>query len=258
MKKKSSLLTVLILIFACTALGALEVPALKGYVNDYAGILSSSEEQQISQIFSAMEKTTSVQGSVLTIASLEGESIESFSLRTVEDWKLGQADRDNGLLIILAMEEKKIRIEVGYGLEGTMTDAKSGYIIREIVIPQFKKGNFANGLYQGASAVSGVITSTSDISEEELSSYRRKEKSSRPGIPFNFIIFIIIIILSSIGRMGRRRGGLFNALFLGSMLGSSSRRRGGFGGGSFGGGGFGGGFGGGGGGFGGGGASGGW
>lgn len=258
MKKLIYVLSIIIFAYAGGFLTAVEVPPLKGYVNDYAGILSSSEEQQIAQILSNMDSTTSAQGALLIINSLEGESIESFSIRAADEWKLGQADLDNGLLIVLAMEEKKIRIEVGYGLEGEMTDAKSGYIIREIIIPEFKKGNFANGLYQGTAAVSGVITSTADISAGKISSASRTRRSSRSAIPINFIIFIVIFFISSMSRRGRRGGGLFQAMFLGSMLGSVSRRHGGFGGGSFGGGGFGGGFSGGGGGFGGGGASGGW
>ena len=159
----------------------------------------------------------------------------------------------------MAIEEKKVRIEVGYGLEGDITDIKSGYIIRNIIIPQFRKGNFGKGLYEGTAVISGIIAKTSDISEEELSKYtnNRGRNSSGGGISINFIVFIIIFIFSSIFRGRRRgRGGLFNALFLGSMLsGSRHRSGGGFSsGGGFGGGGFSGG----GGGFGGGGASGGW
>jgi len=256
--KKTKYILILLILISAASLSSLEVPKLKGYVNDYAGVLSSTEEQQISQLFSNMEKTTTAQGALLIVPSLEGESIESFSMRVAEKWKLGQVGKDNGLLVLLAMKEKKVRIEVGYGLEGLMTDAKSGYIIRQIIIPEFKKGNFAAGLYQGVSAVSAVIGSTSDITEKMASSSKSRERSSSSGIPINFIFFIIIILVSSIVRRGRRRGGFFQALFLGSMLGSAARRNSGFGGSSFGDSGFGGGFSGGGGGFGGGGASGGW
>ena len=133
-----------------------------------------------------------------------------------------------------------------------MTDVKSGYIIRNIIIPEFRSGNFGTGLYNGISAISGIITDTADISDSELRQYEKQDKgSSRGGISFNFIIFIIIFLVSSLSR-GRRRGhgGIFNAILWGSILGGSRRR----GGGGFGGGGFSGGSGG----FGGGGASGGW
>ena len=127
--------------------------------------------------------------------------------------------------------EKKVRIEVGYGLEGVMTDAKSGYIIREVKLPYFRNGDYAGGLYEAVSTVSGIITQTSDISEEELAKYRKTQSSSSGsggGIPIGFIVFIIFIILSTIGRGGRggrrgRRGSPMVCSILGSVLGSSGR-----------------------------------
>ena len=248
-------------------LAALDVPKLKGQVNDYANVLSSSEERQIEEVLAGLEQSTSAQAAVLTIPSLEGDALESFSIRTVDEWTLGQAGEDNGVLILLALAEKKVRIEVGYGLEGSLTDAKSGYIIREIMVPYFQKGDYAGGLYASAKAVSGVITADADISSEQIAGTSGSSSRSRRGVlPFNFlfgVMFVIFALLRGFGRaFGRRSyrrtggmGGLGSALFWGSVLGSASRRnnrRGGFGGGGFGG------FSGGGGGFGGGGASGGW
>ena len=254
--KKSVILIFLITILS-VSLSAQKIPDLKGYVNDYAGVLSSSEESQMVQMLSSLERSTSAQIAVLTVQDLQGYNVESFSLKTAEEWSLGQKDRDNGILVLLAMNEKEVRIEVGYGLEGEITDIKSGYIIRNIILPEFRKGNFGKGLYDGISAINGIITETSDISESELKTYvNEPEKRNAIGIPLNMIIFIIIFIFSSLLRGRRRgRGGFFNAILLGSILGGSNRRGGGgFGGGGFGGGGFSGG----GGGFGGGGASGGW
>lgn len=254
MKKK--LIGFLIIISFSSFLSAQKIPELKGYVNDYAGVLSSSEESQISQILSSLENSTSAQVALLTVADLQGYGIDTFSLKTAEAWGLGQKDRDNGILVLLSMDEKKVKIEVGYGLEGDMTDIKSGYIIRNIIIPEFKKGQFGEGLYKGVSAISGIITDTSEISEKDLRAYEDQPVRSRSrGIPLQFIVFIIIFLISSLSRGRRRgRGGFLNALFLGSMM-SGGRHRGGGGFGGFGGGG---GFSGGGGGFGGGGASGGW
>jgi uncharacterized protein len=144
---------------------------------------------------------------------------------------------------------------------------KSGYIIREVMLPQFRNGNYAQGLYDGALAVTGVVAGTTDISAEELARYNKTESRSSSGrsIPFNLIVFFIIILFSSISRLGRRggrggrgRGGILPWLFLGSMMGNSRNSRYGGGSSGFGGGGGFGGFSGGGGGFGGGGASGGW
>jgi len=262
--KKKLILFILLSAVLLSPLAAMKIPKLDGRVVDKAGVLSSADEAVIEQLLLDLERTTSAQAALLTVPDLEGGSIEDYSLKVAEEWKLGQADRDNGVLILLALQEKKVRIEVGYGLEGDLTDAKSGYIIREMMLPQFRTGNYAQGLYDGASAVTGVITGTADITAEELARYQKTENRASSGrsIPFNLIVFIIIIFFSSISRMGRGgrrgRGGVLPWLFLGSMMGSGRRNNHYGGGSSFGGGGGFGGFSGGGGGFGGGGASGGW
>ncbi|MDC7127115.1 MAG: TPM domain-containing protein [Spirochaetales bacterium] len=264
MKKNILIISFAILVFSPAF--ALKVPALDSPVVDKANVLTSREEAYIEEYLYKLQGSTTAQVAILTVPSLNGESLERYSIDVVDEWKLGQAGEDNGVLILLALKEKKVRIEVGYGLEGDLTDAKSGYIIRQVILPEFKKGDYAQGLYNGAAAVSGVILKTSDISAEQLAASRRsqqRQSSSRASIPFNFIIFLVIIIVSSIsrlGRHGRRRGSALPWFFLGSMMGSGRHRHdSGFGGsgGGFGSGGFGG-FSGGGGGFGGGGASGGW
>ena len=123
MKKKYTAL-VLLMVFLVASLSALEVPALKGRVNDGAGIFSSSEIQALEQKLASLEASGAVQMAVLTVKSLEGDSLEDFSIRTVDKWKLGDDGRDNGVLLLLALEERKVRLEVGYGLEGDLTDAK--------------------------------------------------------------------------------------------------------------------------------------
>jgi uncharacterized protein len=258
-------LIILMILLTSLSLWALKVPKLDGPVVDEAGLLSNREEQALEEMILNLERSTSAQVAVLTIAGLKGEALESYSIQVADEWKLGQADRDNGALLLVALEERKVRIEVGYGLEGSLTDMKSGYIIREIILPRFKAGNYAGGIEEGVRAMTGVISGASDISEAELAKYQKstttsQSRSSSGGISFNFLFFFLILIFSSLGRRGRGRGGLFRALFWGSVLSNSTRGRGGFGGSSsgFSSGGGGGGFSGGGGGFGGGGASGGW
>jgi len=251
----------LLIFFLPLSLSAMNVPSLDGRVTDKARIFSSSQVRELENHLSALEAATSVQMAVLTIPSLKGDDLEEFSIRTVDKWKLGQEGKDNGILLLLAVEDRKVRLEVGYGLESMLTDAKSGYIVREIMIPYFSKGDFAGGIMAGTSAVTGIVRGDSDISPEVLTrSVQSNAKSSRRTVPVNLIVILIIIFFNSFGRLGgRRRGGLFNLLLLNSLLGSSRRSSGWGGGFSSGGGGFGGGgFSGGGGGFGGGGASGGW
>lgn len=237
---------------------ALDVPRLSGRVVDEAGIISSSVEGTLDDYFQRIEDATGAQIAILTVASLDGEVLERYSIKVLDEWQLGQADQDNGVLLLVAAEEKQIRIEVGYGLEGRLTDATSGVIIREYLQPYFRNGDFDGGFIAASQAIGSVVADGAEIASPATSSGSRppaSTASSSRGIPINLAFFIIVFVLGSMGRFGRRRGsGLWSLLFWSSIVrgGSSRYSRGGFGGGGFGG------FSGGGGGFGGGGASGGW
>ncbi len=231
---------------------AFEVPKLTGRINDHAGILNSSEESQLESVLRNTEAKTSSQIVLLTIPSLEEENLEDYSIRVVEKWQIGQKEYDNGALLLIALAEKKVRIEVGYGLEHILTDLKSDYIIRNLIVSEFKRGDFYKGISNGLLAMSGLISGEFEITDEELAQYQRvRRKSKKVQIPFGLIIFVIMMLLGSSRRRGRR-GSLLPMIFLGSMLGGSGRSSGGSSFGGFGG------FSGGGGSFGGGGASGGW
>jgi uncharacterized protein len=230
----------ILLSILCVFLFSLDVPQLKSRINDYAGILSQSEESSLEQLLEEAENKTTSQFVLLTISSLEGEVLEDFSIRVAEDWKIGQKEFDNGVILLISMAEKKIRIEVGYGLESILTDAKCGYIIRNEIVPSFKKGDYFSGISRGLKAITGIVNREFDISPEDLKKHRKSKKKSH--IPIGFIIFIFIFILL-IARGGKGRGG---TTFWGGGFGGGS---GGFGGGGFSGGG---------GSFGGGGSSGGW
>jgi len=236
---------IILLLMLLSGLYPLNFPRLNGRVNDYAGILSSHEEINLENLLADLENRTTAQFVILTIPDLQGTTIEDYSIRLTEqkEWKIGQKGVDNGVILLISMKEKKLRIEVGYGLEGSLTDLKCSYIIRELIVPYFKKGDFFKGILNGATTISGIISKETDISPEELKRFKKRGKRDKPGT-FIFIMFLLIFfILPAIFR-GRGRG-----------RGSSIFWGGGFGGGS--GGGFGG-FSGGGGSFGGGGASGGW
>ncbi len=235
----------------------LDVPAMRGPVNDLARIMSDDERASLESYLVAASEQTGVQVAILTVNSLEGEAIESYSMRVAEAWKLGQADKDNGALIVVAMEDRAIRIEVGYGIEESLTDAKCGLIIRSVIAPAFRKGEYGSGIIEAARNVVGIATGNAEIVSENVRN-PGSDSADSGGLGIGAVIFVIFVILMSLG--GRRRGrrgpdGLLWGLLLGSLL--SSGRRDHWSGGS--GGGFGGGgFSGGGGGFGGGGASGGW
>jgi len=139
---------------------ALEVPPLTGRIVDHAHLLPADRAAALSAELAAHETRTGNQVALLTLPSLEGEPLEEFSHRVATTWKLGQKGTDNGVLILVVPGERKIRIEVGYGLEGTLTDVKSSRIIREEIVPRFRQGDFPGGISAGVKAVVGTIEGT--------------------------------------------------------------------------------------------------
>lgn len=236
---------------------ALDVPPLSGRVNDYAGFLPSDRARALGERLARFEQQSGHQIAVLTIPSLEGEDIEGFSIKVAESWKIGKKGFDDGVILLIARNDRKLRIEVGYGLEGVLPDAIASRIIREVIGPYFRANDYAGGIEAG---VEGILNATRGETLPEPARKRTRQTSSLEQILF--ILFLlaipILVVLNSLTQRrahgvwsgaGRRRSTGLEGPFLGGFGG------GGFGGGDFGGGG---GFSGGGGGFGGGGASGGW
>lgn len=182
----------LLLVFAAPG-SALEVPPLKGRVNDYAGMLAPATARQLEELLRQFEATESTQIVVLTIPSLEGDSLEDFSLRVAEAWRPGQAKLDNGALLLIAKNDRRLRIEVGYGLEGKLTDLVSGRIIREIITPRFKAGNFDQGVIDGTSAMIGAVRGEFSAA----AATRQPAAKMDPGGLF----FFLVIVFSLLGRM---------------------------------------------------------
>jgi uncharacterized protein len=149
-------LLLLLLLLALPAHAA-EVPYLSGRVNDLAGVLSNTAASELELLLKAHEDSTSNQVAVLTIPSLEGEPLEEYSLRVAEAWKLGVKGRDNGVLLLIAREERKVRIEVGSGLEGALPDAVCGQIIRNEIVPRFRRDDYDGGVRAGAEAILKAI-----------------------------------------------------------------------------------------------------
>ncbi len=136
---------------------ALEVPPLHGRVNDLAGILSPTDTSNLEQKLAAIETETTNQIGILIIPSLNGDSLEEFSIRVARTWALGQKDRNNGVLIFMSVQDRAVRIEVGYGLEGALTDAQSSYIIRNIMVPAFRQQQYAEGFSRAVDAIAAAI-----------------------------------------------------------------------------------------------------
>lgn len=223
-----------------------------GHVNDYADMLTASQQQQLETKLRNYRDTTTTVIAIANLQNLGGISIEETATTLFNSWNMWEGNKDNGVLIIVAREERKMRIEVGYGLEGAIPDVMAGRIIREIITPSFKKGNYYQGLDRATSA---IIQLASGEYTEQLAEDSSSDKNDMASFII-FMLFIIFVIYSSARRDGgkgkgkrRRTMGSGGFIFLGG---------GGFGSGSSGGSGFGGFSGGGGFGSGGGGASGGW
>ena len=245
---------------------ALDFPPLTGRVVDQANIMTPQARSDIETKLKDLEDKSGIQLVVATVKSLQGGDIETYANELFRAWKLGQAQKNNGVLLLVAPNEHKVRIEVGYGLEGTLTDALSSVIISSAVVPRFKTGDFSGGITRGVDGIISVLSG--DTSDWQRKVEVRKEDSEAdfnklfPLLFFLLIVFICWYLIHNAGGGGpsgpgstRRSGGPIFIPWGGSSWGGGS---GGFGGGGFGGGGFGGGFGGGGGSSGGGGASGGW
>ena len=275
----------LVLLYTGGAWAAPEFPELTGRVVDSAGLLPADVEQQLTQQLEQHEQETSNQVVVVTLPSLQGYSIDDYGNLLGRHWGIGQAELNNGVLLIVAAKDRKVRIEVGYGLEGTLTDARSHHIIQQVILPQFRNNQYSEGIVRGTEAILGTLQGTYEP--------QKSTSSNNPNYFFGLFLLLISVgefiaatfssrmissgVLAGIAFlfgwlvMGSLKIGLvmgfFVALFhffIGGGGGptsshgrgySGSRSSGGFGGGGFSGGG---GFGGGGGSFGGGGASGGW
>ena len=237
----------LALLCAGAALAAmLNFPPLTGRVVDNAGILSDDTKARLTGILAQLEQKTGDQIVVATLKSLQGQDIATYGYQLGRAWGIGQKGKNNGAILIVAPNERKVRIEVGYGLEGDLTDAASRIIIENAILPQFRAGNYDAGVEQGTVEIVRLLGGGKvDLSREPEAP--QPEHQDRGHIPWVVIAFILVFVI-----FGR---GFWPLLFLGGM-----GRRGGWGGGGFGGwsGGGGGGFSGGGGSFGGGGASGSW
>jgi uncharacterized protein len=225
-----------LLVFATLGLHAqAPIPAQGGHwVHDEAGILSSATEQVLEAFIQRHMDSTSNQIGVLIIPSLMGEDIEGYAVRAFKEWQPGQKGRDNGVLLVIAVEDRRMRIEVGYGLEGALTDLESNQIIRNEIAPRFRANAYDDGVKAAVLAISEAING--EYVNDNPTSRRRSSKRSP--------VFTILIILAVIFFLSRRGGGGGGGYWsgrggwMGPMIGGGGFGSGGGGGwGSFGGGG---------------------
>src|SRR5687767_13232943 len=214
-----ALAIVSLLAFAIAAF-ALTFPPLTGRVVDEAGILDAATRASLEQKLADFEKKTTGQFVVVTLKSLQGTSIEDYGYQLGRHWEIGQKEKNSGALLIVAPNERKVRIEVGYGLEGQLTDAVSRLIIENSILPRFRAGDFAGGIARG---VDDIVLALNDPEEWRARARQRPDNQARTLdliIPLLFIIVVLIIIRNvarqgtpdprtTVGRRGRRGGPIF-------------------------------------------------
>jgi len=206
MKSKLLFINLLLFLFATTSF-ALEIPQHPvGYINDYAKLLSPQTISNLDTQLQQFEKETSNQIVVAIFPSLEQESLEDFSVRLEQQWKIGQKGKDNGVLLIMFVKEHKIRIEVGYGLEGAIPDALAGNIIDTRIAPYFKEGRHDEGVTQG-------VTALMQASQHEYTADKQEANTDFQ----NFIIAAVVLLIAFL--VGRFIGPLFGLFFATSILG---------------------------------------
>ena len=209
MNLKHGILIMLLLI--CPAqLAALEAPPLAGRVNDRARMLSADSLQRLEQKLAAFERETSNQVVVLTVPTLQGDDIDQFSIRVAEAWKIGQKGKDNGVLLVITQAERKVRIEVGMGLQGVLPDITAGRIIRDVMRPYLKSGNYDQGITVG---VDSIIAATKG--EFKGTGQPAKQNPAKNRSP-SFITMLLgaAVAVAVFGLFSRYLGGAVGAIGL--------------------------------------------
>ena len=234
-----------LLVLVCASTAAPDFPQLTGRVVDQAGLLDAGTEASLTEKLEALETQTTDQLVVVTLKSLQGETIEQYGYQLGRHWGVGQKEKNNGALLIVAVKERKVRIEVGYGLEGVLTDALTKVIIDSAIVPRFRAGDFSGGIVAGTA---DLITALTGGKETLLARQPKTDGASYQRMIdriFTIIIFLVIAyhiyLIFTGGRsvLGRSSGSRSSSSGWSSGGGGWSGGGGGFsgGGGSFGGGG---------------------
>lgn len=231
-------LTFGLIVFLCAAVAAFtaNLPALTGRIVDQANIISADTRSVIEPKLAGLEAKSGIQLVVATVASLEGQEIEPYANDLFRSWKLGEKAKNNGVLLLVAPKERRVRIEVGYGLEGTLTDALSKVIITNAITPRFKAGDFSGGISRGVDDIITVLTT--DASEWQQRPSLRLDNQQTPD-PASWLLIAALIALVTLLIVSPGFRWLFLNLVLNIILssGSSSSSSGSSSGGGFSGGG---------------------
>lgn len=190
---------------------ALEAPVLTGRVNDYARMLSAQSAAMLEQRLAAFEQETSNQVVLLTVPTLQGDTIEGLAIRVADAWRIGQQGKDNGVILLLAKQERKIRIEVGTGLQGVLPDITAAQIIRNVMAPRLKSGNVDAGISAGLEAI--MAATKGEFRASAGRSTVRKQQNNGFG-PFLMLTLFGTLLVASAGARSRAAGALTGGIAL--------------------------------------------
>ncbi len=216
---------------------AKEIPKPAGWVTDTAGVLPPEEAAKLNQWGEELKQKTGAEVAVLIVPTLGETPIEDAAIAVFTKWGIGQKGKDNGVLLMISLNDRRARIEVGYGLEGVLPDGKSGRILRQVIFPNFKAGHYAKGVEDGYIAILGTIANADGV---QLTGMPEVRVTAGQSLPDWLVVAVVLVIVLGLAGMTRRGGGMGgNAIWLlPFLMGGGPRSSGGFGG--FGGGGFGG------------------
>jgi uncharacterized protein len=191
--------------------GLAKIPAYTGYVNDAAGVLGESRRAQLESFLDQLHQKTQVQFAVLTVPDCAPEDPSSYKTRVFNAWGIGDKERKDGLLLLVAMQEHKLLFETGYGLEGTLPDGWQSRMLRDLAVPQFKSGDPAEGITAAVLASAQRIAASSSVTLEWNGKELRYTSEREAGIPnwvvMLFVFFVIFVVLPALAASRGRRGG---------------------------------------------------
>ncbi|MBW2108877.1 MAG: TPM domain-containing protein, partial [Deltaproteobacteria bacterium] len=205
---------VVLFLISVAARGATEFPRPRGLVNDFADVLSAGDEQKLMRLTQELLTKTGVPVVVVTMPDIGGEDYNEYANRLYEQWGIGKKGDDRGVLILVTIKERKMRIETGYGIEGLIPDGLAGEIRDRYMIPYFRENRFAEGLLRGTMAIAQIVARDAGVSLSggpQPGGRTSKRRSGLPGLLFGLIFLAVLF------SMGRRRGGLLPWLLLMSM-----------------------------------------
>lgn len=174
---------VLLLLFATSVVAYYDLGSPEGYVNDYTNTLTYEQKDALESKVSTFEQESTNEIAVVIIDSMKGDYIENFAVKLFESWGIGKEKEDNGVLILVSMSERQMRIEVGYGLEGSLTDAQASWIIKNVMVPNFKENKYYEGIDQSVDKIIAITKGEFEVPEEDSIS------------PLTVLVFIVILIL---------------------------------------------------------------